>query len=536
MAIATWPRVASAPTGAPRPPRPPEPPRVTTWASPIVAAAARDLDGDACAPDATPRHDPLSDRVEVRRRGLETSLAPALFDNLGGRVRAASIEHGVPAPEFGWPSSHDVRFATAMTMAIRALECGNFHSAIAFATRAAQWAESDPLAPIVGALAAARLRDPDLERDLLNRAHRLAPEDPAVTRALAIALSTGPDLSRALDACDTVLGAGPDPEIARLRARIGERTRTFAGGSRETEEDLTVIGTTPRPDVRDLVRAVDMQIAALIGTHRRGALVIYVYPDRASFQRGTCTTRDAAFDGAVHVLASSLDTPRGRSHARHQTAHAALSTIAPDAPAWLIEGIADRIAQPQMAGEHAGETWILLSELADPAAPLTDPAEVGLAYEVSRTMTTWLASRPNGLTRALTDPDLAIRGLASGGLAIEDVPDAFPDTSLLASPAGVADARLARREIAMLNDTHSAEPERVSAASSLGDRGASCAGIATLTDRLVHDWSPDVRRACARALGRLGHADARDSLRWASTYDADDDVREVAREALSSEP
>ncbi len=560
--FAAWPGIATAPMGAPRPSRHTE---AAVELEAITAPPPRDDDADGCAADPAP---PVRATLEgiVRRRlnELRQHLGPALTENLGGRVREAAIAQGIAAPSFGWPTMHDLRFGVAATMAIRALEEEDFRAAVPLATAAMRYAPADPLGPIVGALASARLADFDAQRAFLEEAHARAEDEPAITRALAIALADGPDLARALRICETALAAAPDDaRVARLRARLAERARTFAGGTRTTERTITVIGTSPTAArARDLVEAAEAATSALVGVSRGGTLVIYVYPDRASFDRGTCATHelDATFDGTIGVLATSLETERGAARLRHLAAHAALRSIAPELPAWMSEGVAEIVTETEPRAERDASarlirdhTWIAFGTLGDPLGPVSDPVEVAAAYAQSRAMVEWVLTRPAGLAGAMAwlahhpARDLLAHapGLTLDGEALlthladragtddddGDVPSVFPDVAPVGEPESIDAARQVRWLIERLSERPE-QRDRMYAALVLGRHRESRAPLAPLMRALVHDESALVRRLCAESLLLLGDPDAVRALAWARDNDEDEVVRDTAQRAL----
>lgn len=155
-------------------------------------------------------------------------------------------------------------------------------------------------------------------------------------------------------------------------------------------------------EAREIARQTDAALdeaAAYIGAPRREELLVIAYasPEAMGEALGGPSWATAAYDGAVHVVASDAERSL-----RHEVMHAQLHQSAPCAPYWLSEGLASRLQREDrdldfLRMVHVG-MWIPFASLSEPIEDdegtehMSDP-EVDLLYAQTLAMVWMLETR-----------------------------------------------------------------------------------------------------------------------------------------------
>ncbi len=343
-----------APTVEPEAPTIP-PPQVTTEVeprsvtlAPMQIAGCAELDARPIGPSLADSANLLTAELWDRTRGLlgGDAVSPELRRGLMALVRGEG-ERAMPllrdAPDRS-QDGFDLAGAAAFAMLIRALtqEDGDVDGAIRWLTEVDQ----DGLAPMARAIVARQRGDDAEEIAALTSAFRLR-DDPAISFALASATARDGESARALEVMDAYLESFPDDPWAVALRPVLERRATLEAPMREIERAGVRLRYAPSFDDAQAVSVLDQVIgsledaARLLGADRRPSLTVLIYADRPTFASATCgpSWSGAIFDGALRL--------NGRTHprqlpiaVRHESLHAQLASVAPRAPLWLHEGLA----------------------------------------------------------------------------------------------------------------------------------------------------------------------------------------------------
>ena len=304
------------------------------------------------------------------------------------------------------PDDFDVLTAARVTVATRTLrrDPANIGASLL------QLGERGPLPSLIRALAADKLGDADSRVRFLEEAHRQAPDEPAWAAHVALAQAnrgSAVEALRALRAYEAMVPDDPWPAtvlrrwMARARQqeqyveslRDGVRLRY----ARDTSVDVAALHL-------DLLAALD-EAAALTGTSRRPQLTMVLYPNAAAFRAATCgpSWSGGLFDGVLHIPEMPADRsnyPRLRRRVRHEALHAQLHHVAPGAPVWLHEGLAQRLEGRPTAGLQRSLTriqrdgsYIPFPSIEGSFVVIDDRADARFAYHQSYAMVQALIDR-----------------------------------------------------------------------------------------------------------------------------------------------
>ena len=230
----------------------------------------------------------------------------------------------------------------------------------------------------------------------LRRARKLAPEDPAIGWAIAKATSDSGELDEAIEGLSTMLARDPIPAVSRLRARLEVARDIQRGYERATRNGVTILwpasslSASQADQLAGLVdRALD-DAAALTGTERRKTLTVVVYPSRSELLAVSCARAWAGglYDGTLRLVATVTAEGVDLRALRHETLHAQLTPLAPGAPNWFDEGVAQSFAQEPpptkvwalMVKNH---TWVPFTSLDGSFRVFEGDGDAALAYAQS---------------------------------------------------------------------------------------------------------------------------------------------------------
>lgn len=227
----------------------------------------------------------------------------------------------------------------------------------------------------------------------LRRARKLAPDDPAIGWAISEATRYSGDLDEAIAGLSAFLARDPNPEVSRLRARLEVARDIQQGYERQTRNGVTILwpsASLSSSQANEIAGQVDRSLddaAALTGTERRQTLTVVVYPSRSELLAVSCARAWAAalFDGTLRVVANT--TPEGvdSRELRHETLHAQLSPLAPSAPKWFHEGVAQSFAREPPPTKVWGlmvknRTWVPFTSLDGSFQAFEGASDAELAY------------------------------------------------------------------------------------------------------------------------------------------------------------
>jgi hypothetical protein len=248
-------------------------------------------------------------------------------------------------------------------------------------------------AQVTMALAARGAAQFDEQLAALRRARALAPDDPAIGWAIAEATRESPDLDEAITGLGVYLAHDPSPAMSRLRARLEVQHELQRDDRRLTHDGVTLLWppatlTDAQADAlaRDVDRALD-DAAALTGTTRRARLTVVVYPGRSELLAVSCARSwtAALFDGTLRLVANASAEGVDRGQVLHETLHAQLSPVAPNAPKWFHEGVAQsfgrqRVPHAKWALMVRTRTWVPFSSLDGTFQAFEADSDADLAY------------------------------------------------------------------------------------------------------------------------------------------------------------
>ena len=354
--LALWPLAEPAPEGPP----PPE-------SGPAKVSRALPPPELAALPDA----------------GFPLPPAPVIAIDAGTRPSPAPLAAGFCAPN-GGSETFTVRFTLRRLLG----ESNRRPGLLAPEARAL----------LQEALAAEARADAAEQLGALRRLRALLPADPAVAWALAQAQRDAPDLDEQSAALATYLAAEPTPGIARMRARLEvqrEIQRDFRRSAREGVTLLWPAEALSEAQAEDLLREIAQDLdgaARLTRTQRRRALTVVVYPGRAELLAVSCVQSWAGglYDGTLRLVA--LPEQRAGvdlSTVRHESLHAQVGPLAPRAPKWFHEGLAQSFAEevPRVRGAWQlmvrNHSWIPFSSLDESFQVFEDGDDARLVYAQS---------------------------------------------------------------------------------------------------------------------------------------------------------
>jgi hypothetical protein len=268
--------------------------------------------------------------------------------------------------------------------------------------RAAEQASHDtpdsPFPYVIIALAAGSA-DPQARLAAIRQARRLLPDDPAVGWAIAEATYESPDLDEAIEGLSVYLASADSPGMARLRARLEVQREIQRDDLRRERDGVTVLwppGSLSYTQADELLTAVDRgldEAARFTGSPRRGPLTVVVYTGRSELLAVSCARSwtAALFDGTLRVVAAPDGGTVDWKVLRHETLHAELSPMAPKAPKWFHEGVAQSFAEETgreskwrlMVRNHV---WVPFASLDGSFQALDSDSDADLAYAQSYAM------------------------------------------------------------------------------------------------------------------------------------------------------
>ena len=381
----------------------------------------------------------LWDRALVifRARAASTALRDGLREVF---TREGDVDRGLEQIA-GAPDRVDHGFdhatSAAFSAALRALGDGRFDDA----QRWTEWIEShdreSPLGPLARAVRARYDADDYTERDGLRESLRRDPEQPGVALTLALREMRIGRAADALWALDHYAQIGPEenPWVTETRPRVAR-----AAELESTMEVIEDAGVTVLfgGDVHDawrvhgiVVESLD-EAAQLFRQPRRPELLVVIYDSMADFRSVTCGPQwsGARYDGSLRVPAALLGGTRARSTLRHESLHAQLAHLAPNAPLWLHEGLAQRFEEetsPEMRRTFElmarSRSYVPFPSLEGSFLVIEDDAAARFAYHQSYAMIeALLEDEPDAMARAVThlrqggDPSELLGAMREGGL------------------------------------------------------------------------------------------------------------------------
>jgi hypothetical protein len=384
---------------------PPAPARAVTVA-PSVPVGPSGLDGSLVVPHMTLESDFCAPEGDETIE-LHYSLRRLLIEELHRRLQ---------------PDGGDAGGAPSLSLLMQAIDPGTPREDLLRAAEQASHEQPDSPFPYLIIALAAGSAEPQARLAAIRQARRLLPRDPAVGWAIAEATYESPDLDEAIEGLSVYLAGTASPGMARLRARLEMQRDIQRGDLRKERGGVTVLwppGGLSYAQADELLAAVDRgldQAARFIGRPRRGPLTVVVYPGRSELLAVSCASSwgAALFDGTLRVVAP----PDGGSFdwmvLRHETLHAELSPIAPSAPKWFHEGVAQSFAEETgrerkwrlMVRNHV---WVPFASLDGSFRPFDSDSDADLAYAQSYAMVELM--RECGGDEAL---DTALAAFASG--------------------------------------------------------------------------------------------------------------------------
>jgi hypothetical protein len=299
--------------------------------------------------------------------------------------------------------------AAAVTVGVRALRDGRWDEVRRWAGAAAHAAPADPAPWALLAIAERRAGAVAAEREALWAAFERAPDEPSVGLAVGRAFADTELTDRAVVGLSAYLAEHPaDAVVAGLEARLRIRADLQRDLRRLDRGGVTLLWPE---DVDDAVAAATLdavldaleRAATLLGAPRRADLTVWVHGARADMLAVTCVQgwARAVYDGSLHLDGEGLaDRERMAVHVDHETLHAQLAAVAPRAPVWLHEGLAQHFAGQRSARcletwsfMVRNETWVPFASLDGSFQVITDSDDAGLAYHQSLAMVEMLLAR-----------------------------------------------------------------------------------------------------------------------------------------------
>jgi len=429
LAFGWWSRDRAVPSVAPPPPAPmepapTEPPRVApapaqpaTLAPTLVPGCSRtegEPIGPSLADTANERMGELWDRTryllnagegsEELRAGLR-----ALLTQDTERAFAALRD----APD-RVVDGFDIASAAAFAQVIRALGADGDPDA-ALADLAAV-APEGALHPLAAALVARQREDDAEELAALTTAFART-DDPAVAFALASTATRQGQSALGLEALRAYAAEYPDDEWARgMLPLVAHRAEVESTMVETTRGGVTLrhapgFGARSARAVHEGILRALHEAAELLGVERRPTLVAILYPDRETLVAVTCGPEwtGGLFDGALRLDGGARPESLAVT-VRHESLHAQLAAVAPRAPLWLHEGLAQVFEERTppalertltlMVRER---TYVPFASLEGSFVVIDDAQSARFAYHQSYAMVAALLDRegPDTLRRAV---------------------------------------------------------------------------------------------------------------------------------------
>lgn len=334
----------------------------------------------------------------------------------------------------------------ALVLGTQALTQGALAQATRYRELAAGLSPRDPLVHVLGALLAEKDHSPIKVEAALRRAHKLAPNEPAVALTLGQHLAETAELDDAIRALSVYLNDAPiDRPIGQLRERLRTQRQLHQGLRRFSHAGVTLLWPESKLDeaqasaiLEELVDTLG-EAATLLEQQRREALLVVIYRERSELLASTCVPQwtDGVFDGVLRLHAASVtDAQRRRSILRHEVLHAQLRSVPIHAPHWFHEGVAQYFAEEEGPSHLASyrlmvehDTYVPFASLEGSFLVISADQDVNLAYHQSLAMVQMLVKQrgPSALADAVrylrTEPQPAelwqhMLGTASDGPAL----------------------------------------------------------------------------------------------------------------------
>ena len=270
------------------------------------------------------------------------------------------------------------------------------------------------MGPLARALVARQGGDDAAELAALSEAFARS-EDPAIAFALATTATRNGRSALALEALRAYARDYPDDPWAEGMLPLLER-RAAAEASMAELEHAGVTLRYPRSFARaeELHQQVLEGLGAageMLGTERRPILTVVLYPSREVLLQATCGPEwtGGLYDGSLR-LDGGAEPSRLATTVRHESLHAQLAYVAPRAPLWLHEGLAQVMegrvpadlerTLSLMARER---TYVPFASLEGSFVVIDDAESARFAYHQSYAMVAALLERegPEALRRAV---------------------------------------------------------------------------------------------------------------------------------------
>ena len=402
-----------------------EPPPTTAMLGPTVVPGCPEMDAEPIGPSLAESANLLMAELRDRARHLRNDGAASadLREGLralgrGDETRALALLRSAPDRR---RDDFDLAAAAAFTVVVRAL--GEERDPGPAIDVLADVEGEGPLTPLARAVVARRDHDEGAELAALTAAFRVS-DDPAVAFALASTAIRQGWSALGLAALRAYLQQFPDDPWGQQMLPVLERRAAIEASMVEVAAAGITVRYPPSLGARRArgllvdVRERLGEAAALLGTPRRPLLTVVVYPDRETFQRATCGPlwSGGLYDGSLRLRAEE-DAAAMEVTVRHESLHAQLAHVAPSAPLWLHEGLA-QVFQEQVPRDlrrtlelmGRERTYVPFPSLEGSFVVIDDPDSARFAYHQSYAMVAALLERegPVALRRAVTH-------LAGGG-------------------------------------------------------------------------------------------------------------------------
>lgn len=375
IVFSSWPEAPDdVPPGSTAPPAPGD--------AAVLPAPAADASAPAAPIGPVTFDDGFCSPTGVESFSARYSLGRLVLDEVHRRL---TTDAGLP-----WQS--DTRLLA------KALDDGSPAELAALAQQAAARAPDSPWPQIVLAMAARQQGQTDEQVAALRRARRLLPRDPALGLAIAEATRDSGELDEAIEGLGVYLATDPLPSASRLRARLEVQRDIQRDYRRQRRDGITLLwpgGTLSERQADEFAVTVDRgldEAAAFTGTQRRQRLTVVVYPTRSELLAVSCARSwtGGLYDGTLRVVAALTRDGFDWKALRHETLHAQLSPLAPLAPRWFHEGVAQAFAQQSAPRQQWGlmvrnHVWVPFTSL-DGSFQIFGTDDAGLVYAQSFAM------------------------------------------------------------------------------------------------------------------------------------------------------
>lgn len=325
--------------------------------------------------------------------------------------------------------------ATLATLtAVRPREGDTNANVLELLARARAWLPGEPSLPWIEALL---VPERGGRRALLAEAFAAGERDPALVFALARAAMRDGDSRTTLDLLGSMPSAPASADAVSGTAAVGVAlselalaTEAARAAMRSTEQGgirAWAPPSLPAAVLDALAQAVRSDLneaSALLGGPARPELVVWVHPSLDDLRAATCgaSWSQALYDGVLHVVLAGppLDAAL-RQSVRHEALHAQLDWLAPLAPRWLQEGLAQRFAREPVVSPAEGAYVNEQDDLAAIEAALrpgVTGARAGAAYAAARRVVDGMVAE--GGERALAAAVEALRRGLSPASVVAD--------------------------------------------------------------------------------------------------------------------